>query len=330
MRIVALEEHFHAPELIETVGRDRALRRGWPGGDAHPKAAMREALAEVGADRLADMDAAGVSVQVLSAAGPGADLLPPESGPDLARAYNDRLKRSVDGRPDRFAGFAHLPMTAPGAAADELERAVTELGFRGGLINGLTDGRFLDDPMFEPLLARAEALDAPLYIHPNIPPAGVRDAYYADLPDDVRHSLATAGFGWHAETAIHVLRLVLSGALDRHRRLKLIIGHMGEMLPMMLDRFDHVFGDAVASRSDRGVSQTILQQVWITTSGFFSLAPFTAAMMTFGPDRILFSVDYPFSPNKAGTDFLKRLPVSPDDLQKIAHGNADRLLKLPV
>jgi len=328
MRIVALEEHFQVPDLIDRIGKDRALARGWPNGNAHPNASMRDALADTGERRLADMDEAGVSVQVLSAAGPGADLLPPHSGAALASEYNDRLKQIMNERPDRFVGFAHLPMTAPDSAADELERAVAELDFHGALVNGLTENRFLDDPMFEPILARAEALDIPLYLHPNIPPATVRSAYYEGFPDDVRHSLATAGFGWHAETAIHILRLVLSGTLDRHPKLKLIVGHMGEMLPMMLDRFDHVFGEAVAKRSDRGVSETILDQVWITTSGFFSLAPFTAAMMTFGPDRILFSVDYPFSPNKAGTEFLKRLPVSPADREKISHGNADKLLRL--
>lgn len=328
MRIVALEEHFQAPDLIERIGKDRIAARGWPDGDAHPKASMRDELAEVGAERLADMDAAGLTVQVLSASGPGADLLPPHAGIDMAQSYNDRLKQIVLGRPDRFAGFAHLPMTAPQAAADELDRAVNDLGFCGALINGLTENRFVDDLFFDPVLARAEALGVPIYLHPNIPPQSVRDAYYGGLPDDVTHSLSTAGFGWHAETAIHIIRLVLSGALDRHPGLKLIVGHMGEMLPMMLDRLDHVFGEAHAKRSERSVSTTILDQVFITTSGFFSLPPFTAAMMTFGPDRILFSVDYPFSPNKSGTDFLRTLPISPEDLEKIAYRNADELLGL--
>jgi predicted TIM-barrel fold metal-dependent hydrolase len=328
MRIVTLEEHFQVPDLIARIGKDRAASRGWPSSDGNPDATRQDELADVGERRLADMDAAGVTMQVLSASGPGADLLPADAGPDLARAYNDRLGQIVTGRPDRFAGFAHLPMTAPEAAADELERAVLDLGFSGALVNGLTQGCFLDNPMFDPILARAAALDVPLYLHPNVPPAGVRDAYYSDLADPMPFLLSTAGFGWHAETAIHVLRLVLSGTLDRHPGLKLIIGHMGETLPMMLARADHVFGKAVEQRLDRAISQTILDQVWITTSGFFSLAPFTAAMMTFGADRILFSVDYPFSPNKAGTDFLRRLPVSPADLEKIAHGNADGLLKL--
>lgn len=328
MRIVALEEHFQVPDLIEIIGRDRIVARGWPDDNRNPQASRRDELADVGAGRLGLMDAAGISQQVLSVSGGGADLLPPNAGPALARDYNDRLKAVVNDRPDRFAGFAHLPMTAPDAAADELERCVTELGFCGALINGLTEDRFLDDPMFDPILARAAALDAPIYLHPNVPPKSVREAYYSGLPAGVGELLAIAGFGWHAETAIHVLRLAASGVLERHRGLKLIVGHMGETLPFMLARAENVMGHALKGRVGRSLSATVLDQVWITTSGFFTLPPFMAALMTFGADRILFSVDYPFSPNNVAVDFLKRLPVSPDDLEKIAHGNADRLLKL--
>jgi hypothetical protein len=205
--------------------------------------------------------------------------MPPDQGLDLARAYNDRLKQLSD----RFAGFAHLPMTAPEAAADELQRAVENLGFCGALINGTTGGRFLDDPSFEPILARAAQLDVPLYLHPNLPPQVIRKAYYDGLPDVVSAILATGGWGWHAETAVHILRLVLSGALDRHPNLKLIIGHMGEGLPAMLARFN-VFNAAMSAYLKRTVSETILDQVWITTSGFFTLPPFMAALLTFGAE----------------------------------------------
>ena len=141
-------------------------------------------------------------------------------------------------------------------------------------------------------------------------------------------TLARAGWGWHQEVAIHTLRLVLSGALDRHRKLKIIIGHMGEGLPAMMTRCDQVFGRIAGNPLQRSVSATILDQVWITTSGFFAIAPFMAALLTFGTDRILFSVDYPYSKHKDGRAFLDALPVPRDDLAKIAHGNADKLLKL--
>ena len=331
MRIVTLEEHFTIPGLAAKIDPDAVARRGWlkPGS---PQAASmpHELLADMGPNRLADMDESGVTLQVLSLAGPGADLADAQQGPALAREFNDRLHDAIRAHPDRYAAFAHLPTTAPDAAADELERTVRDLGFKGALINGITDGRFLDDAAFEPILARAEKLDVPIYIHPGLPPMEVRRAYYDGLPLATGDMLARAGWGWHSELAVHVLRLVLSGTLDRHPRLKLIIGHMGEGLPAMVDRCDQVFGQATPNYLSRRVSQTILDQVWITTSGFFSLVPFTAAMMTFGADRILFSIDYPFASNREGVEFLDRLPVSDADRQKIAHGNADALLKLTV
>ena len=328
MRIVALEEHVTFPDLVRRIDPSAVRARGWPApGEQPPEMSPLKALREVGPERLADMDAAGISLQVLSASGPGADLLGAEQGLDLARTFNDRLKSIIDDHPDRFAAFANLPMTSA-AAADELERAVCELGFRGALINGSTGDTFLDAPAFEPLLACAERLGCPIYLHPNLPPPAVRSAYYSGLPGEGGYLLSTAGFGWHVETAMHVLRLVLSGALDRHPRLKLIVGHMGETLPVMLDRADEIFERFANQRFGRGVRQTILDQVWITTSGFFSAAPFIAAMATFGADRILFSVDYPFSANAAAIDFLKRLPVSPPDRLKIASTNAERLLGL--
>ena len=168
----------------------------------------------------------------------------------------------------------------------------------------------------------------PIYLHPGVPPQAVRQTYYDGLPDALSFQLSIAGWGWHAETAVHVLRLVLSGTLDRHPRLQLIIGHMGEGLPAMLARCDQVFFATATDVLQRTVSQTILDQVHVTTSGFFTVPPFLTLLQTFGADRILFSVDYPFSPNDKATDFLHRLPVSPADLAKIAHGNADRLLKL--
>lgn len=329
MRTVTLEEHFTVPDLVRHIDPAAIIHRGFPPPNT-PWGPLRqvERLADLGPARLQDMDAAGITVQVLSVSGPGADVAPPKDAPALAREFNDALARTVAAHPDRYAGFAHLPMTAPEAAADELERAIKELGFCGLLVNGLTEDRFLDDPRFAPILARTEALGVPLYLHPGIPPEAVRKAYYDGLPDPLSFMLSIAGWGWHAEVAVHVLRLVLSGTLDRYPRLQLIIGHMGEGLPAMLDRCDQVFGRAPAGVLKRSPSQAIRDQVHVTTSGFFSLPPFEALLHTFGADRIMFSVDYPFSENATGRAFLDRLPVSPADREKIAHGNADRLLKL--
>lgn len=330
MRIVALEEHFMLPELVGRIDRGAILQRGFPPPEVPwGQASKQNELKEMGPVRLADMDASGITVQVLSVSGPGADLVAGDAGIALARDYNDALAKSVAGHPDRYRGFAHLPMMTPEAAAEELERAVRELGFHGALINGATDGRFLDDPAFEPILARAEALDVPLYLHPGIPPASVRAAYYDGLPGHLSFILSIAGWGWHIETAVHVLRLILSGALDRHPRLQIIIGHMGEALPFMLDRCEQTLGVETPKFLRRSVRETLLDQVWITTSGFFTLPPFMATLLTFGADRILFSVDYPYASNAVARAFLDGLPVSTADREKIAHGNADRLLKLP-
>jgi len=238
------------------------------------------------------------------------------------------MAQLISAEPGRFAAFAHLPMRSPSAAADELERAVVECGLKGALISGTIDGKFLDAAEFAPVLARAERLDVPLYIHPGVPPEGVRAAYYDGFPDEASFLLAIAGWGWHAETAVHILRLALSGALDRHPRLKLLIGHMGEGLPTMMERVERVFGGYSNTHLERNAARAIIEQVWVSTSGFSSLPAFLAAFMTFGADRLLFSVDYPFGNNVAAVAFLKNLPVSPEDREKIAHKNADALLRL--
>ena len=331
MRIVALEEHFTVPRIVADISRDAIARRGFPTDPSFvwAQSTRRNELAELGEARLADMNASGITTQVLSVAGPGADLVPGQAGIDVARAYNDALAEACARHPSQFRGFAHLPLLEPEAAAAELRRTVSELGFHGVLVNGPTDGRFLDDPRFEPVLAEAEQLDVPIYLHPGIPGEAVRAAYYDNLPGNFSFTLALSAWGWHYDTAIHVLRLVLSGALDRHPKLKLIIGHMGEALPFMLDRIDETTSAQAKTLLQRSVRQSIVEQVWVTTSGFFTMVPFVAALMSFGVDRIMFSVDYPFASNARARAFLDALPVSPADRAKIAHGNADRLLRLP-
>jgi hypothetical protein len=330
MRVVALEEHYNIPALVARIPPDAIRRRGFPPPDQSPQnlAQPQTKLKELGAPRIADMDSGGITVQVLSLSGPGADLLPPGEAIPWAREANDHLAGAVAANRVRYAGFAHLPLTAPEAAADELERCVRTHGFVGALVNGTTQDKFLDAPEFDPVLARAEQLGVPIYIHPNIPPESVRRAYYSDLPSPMDFMLAIAGWGWHAETAVHVLRLILSGALDRHPRLKILIGHMGEGLPMTLARTSKVFEHEAAKHLSRPVGQTLQEQVYVTTSGQFTLPPLMALIATFGIDHVLFSVDYPFSTNETGRRFLDSLPLAPSDVEKIAHGNADRMLKL--
>ncbi|MFL5065693.1 MAG: amidohydrolase family protein [Xanthobacteraceae bacterium] len=328
MRVVALEEHFTVPALVRRIDPGAISRRGYrprkaPANGPNPL----ELLPDIGEQRIRSMDDAGITVQVLSNTGPGPDLVPGADGVALAREMNDHLAAAVARHPDRFAGFAVLPMQSPDACPDELRRAVKDLRFVGALINGITESRFLDHPSYDALLAAAVELDVPIYIHPHLAPEPVRQAYYAGLDPGASRVLEAAGWGWHSETAIHVLRMVLAGALDRHPRLRLIIGHMGEMLPVMLARIDEV----TAVDTDylkRPVSQAILDQVWLTTSGVFNQPPFLAALQTFGIDHIMFSVDYPYAPNSRGRDFLQGVSLAPSDMIKLTHGNADTLLKL--
>jgi hypothetical protein len=288
-------------------------------------------MTDLDGGRLVDMDRHGISVQVLSKAGvhitPSADQFDGNEAIVFARKFNNGFARKIAERPDRFAAFAHLAASIPEAAADELERTVTEFGFKGTLISGTIRGAFLDDPKFAPLLARAEKLDVPIYLHPGMPPAEVRKAYYEGFPRNISFGLATFAWGWHYEVALHVMRLALSGAMDKYPRLNFIVGHMGEGLPTMLARCEHQFGSELSYLS-RPLSKIITDQVYVTSAGFFTNPPFLAALQTFGIDRLMFSVDYPYASNADGRAFLDNVPLSPDDLAKFAHGNADRLLKL--
>src|SRR5579885_399518 len=328
MRVVALEEHFSVPAVVKRIDPAAIKARGYQPRRAPTQGPNpMELLPEIGERRFQSMDEAGISVHVLSYNGPGPDLLPGGEGIAMAREINDYLAAAVARRPDRLAGFAVLPTQSPDACGAELERTVKQLKFVGAMVHGTTDGRFLDHASYDGLLAAAEQLDVPIYIHPHLAPAPVRQAYYAGLEQGAGRALEAAGWGWHSETAIHVLRMVLAGTFDKHPKLKIIIGHMGEMLPMMLARIDETFALEIGHLK-RTISQTILEQVWITTSGLFTEPPFLVALQTFGIDRILFSVDYPYAPNIKGREFLDRVSLSPADLAKLAHGNADALLKL--
>ncbi len=329
MRIVTLEEHISLPQFDNRISKEARMKRGWPDpdGDASLMKRVQQQLEEVDKERIKDMDESGITQQVLSVTAPGGDLLEGEEAISYAHDYNNEIANIVAKYPQRFAGFAVLPVTVPSAAAEELERAVKTLGFCGTMINGTTNEKFLDDEQFAPILSTAEALDVPVYIHPNLPIKAVNDVYYNNLPGTSGFMLSIAGWGWHSETAIHVLRLILTGTFDKYPRLKIIIGHMGEMLPMMMERINKIYKDAGFKRT---IAEVLKSNVWITTSGLFTQPPLQLALDTFGVERVLFSVDYPYSPNKIGRQFLDEMKLSPEDKEKIAHGNADALLKLKI
>lgn len=315
MKVIALEEHIFPREVLDSAGLDLGLGRG----------PMVEALHEMGAGRIAVMDAAGVDVQVLSTVGHVVQGLEPERATAISRELNDRLALVVADHPERFKGFATLPMTDPAAAVVELRRTVEELGFVGAMIHGQTGGEFLDEDPSQPILELAQRLGVPIYLHPAPPPATVREAYYSRLNPAVGAMLATGGWGWHSECAMHVLRMVAGGVFDRLPDLQLIVGHMGEGIPFHLDRIEEKLTPFVKGH-DLTVAETLRRNLHVTTAGYNTVTPLMCALMALGADRILFSVDHPFSDSERATAFLRDAPLSPHDRAKLAHTNAETLL----
>ncbi len=321
MRTITLEEHFATPAFME--GSGRRLKGLSLGGNSR----IADQLVDIGEGRIREMDAAGIDVQVLSLTSPGAEMLEASEAGPFAREVNDHLGQAVKRHPYRLAGLATLPTADPKSAVSELERTVKEYGFKGAVINGHVRGRYLDDPFFWPILECAEALQVPLYLHPAMPPQPVIQASYTgNFSAEVTAGLAGAAWGWHIETAIHILRVILSGVFDRYPSLQFIIGHMGEALPFMLPRLEHSL-PMQTTKLKRLVSEYLRQNVYYTFSGFNYTQNFLDLVLQVGVERILFSADYPFSSMKAARDFLVQLPISPADLERIAHGNAERLLR---
>ncbi len=315
MRVITLEEHFSTESVVRTTRNTRFVEQ-------QPK------LLDLTAGRIADMDEAGIDLQVLSLVSTGIDALDAATATPLVRDVNDELASAVRAHPTRFAGFASLALKDPHAAAAELDRCVTRLGFPGALVDGTTGGVFLDDPSFLPVFEAAAHLNVPIYLHPAPPPEPVRQAYFSGLPGDLGLLLSIAGWGWHAETGLHTLRLIVSGVFDRFPALQLIIGHMGEGLPYALARSSGVLSAAAHLRQP--VAAYFQSNIHLTTSGYFTHPPLRCAMDVVGLDRLLFSVDYPFSSNMRGRTFLDSLGglLSPEDMAKLTHRNAESLLRL--
>ncbi len=314
-QVIAIEEHY----------LDGEVAAHFKGRDVLRLPPIQERLNDLGELRLREMDEAGVDMQVLSLGAPGTQKLEPGIAAQITRQTNDRLHQTINSNPDRFAAFAALPTPDPEAAPDELERAVKDLGFKGAMVHGLTNGVFLDDKRFWPIFERAQVLDVPIYIHPAFPHDDVVNAYYKEYVESFP-LFPTAGWGFTVEMGTQAIRLVLSGVFDAYPDVKILLGHMGEGLPFLLWRIDHTLSregnDPVSFR------EKFCKNFWITTSGNFSDTALLCAIQELGADRILFSIDWPFVPNPPGVNWLTNVSISEEDKAKIFNGNARRLLKI--
>ena len=317
-QVIALEEHYLDPEVA------RHWKEGGPESRPGP---LRERLEDVGALRVREMDEAGIDIQVLSHSAPATQRIDAETAVPVARKANDRLHGLVRASSGRLEAFASLPTANPQAAADELERAVTKLGFKGAMVHGLTNGIWFDDKQFWPIFERARALDVPLYIHPAVPHKAVVEAYYRDYLKDFP-ALLTAAWGFTVETATQGIRLVLSGVFDKYPGVKIVLGHLGESLPFSLWRIDMALARDKSGDRKSNFRDTFREHFWITTSGNFSTPSLICCVLEMGVDRILFSVDYPFVPNPPGVRWMDHVPLGAEDRAKILSGNAKKLLKL--
>ena len=324
MRTIALEEHFVSPDFVSGPGKEFMAR--WRSGGPRGMQ-IHDRLLEVGDKRIAEMDAAGLDVQVLSLNSPGVEQAEAADQIAVARESNDFLAGAIKRHPTRLVGLAALPIAAPDRAAEELERAIHKLGFKGTLINGHTRGRYLDDKFFWPILERADALNVPVYLHPTIPTKAVVDALYGGFSPAVTATLSGGAWGWHIETAVHLIRMILGGVFDKFPKLQVVIGHLGEGIPFMLPRMNRNLPPEMTKLA-RPLGAYFRENVHYTFGGFNFPATFANLVQEVGIDRIMFSVDYPYGSMEEALAFLKQLPVSPADRERIAHGNAETLYRL--
>ena len=319
MPFISLEDHF-ASEAIrssQNVGRF--------GFDLFP-IEVQENMYSLSDRRIRDMDKGNVSLQVVSS-------IPASEPLDICRKTNDQLAAAVKASGGRLAGFAMLPMGDPQAAADELERCVKELGFLGALIPNHAGGQYYDSDPYRHFWKRAQDLDIPIYLHPTPPASKARVNYEGNYPPQVTTILSQQGWGWHSDVALHVIKLYASGLFnpDVCPHLKLVIGHMGEMLPFMIQRINTRLNSNWKPQ-ERTLLTVWAENIWITISGMWDLAPFACLIRATSMDRILYSVDWPFESNEAGMKFMEEVEksglVDDREFEMIAYRNAETLLKI--
>lgn len=324
MKLYGLEEHFVTADVIE------AWQRHDP-GLAEPMmkwavaSDLTPALLDVDGGRIAAMDDAGIDTAVLSLTTPGLQNLDAAEAVALQAPTNDLIAAAVRRHPGRFQGFAALATSAPAAAADELRRAVTELGLNGTLVNAGSRGRALDAPEFWDIHEAAEDLRAPVYLHPGVPVPAVTEAYYRGFGEPVNSMLATGAFGWHYDAGLTILRMIVAGVFDRFPGLQVILGHWGEVVLFYLDRIA-AMDKLVTLR--RPIAEYFRSNIFITPGGISSHKYLRWSLETVGAERIMYASDYPFNTERAGSArrFLDTAPIDEADRERIAHRNWEDLV----
>ena len=324
LRTITLEEHFVSPGFIAGPGREFIERLRNTGARG---AKIFEQLQDVGDGRIAEMDAAGIDMQVLSLNSPGIEQADVAEQVAIAREFERFPRGRSEEKSKALCSLCLLPIAAPEQAADELDRRVRQQGFKGTLINGHTRGRYLDDKFFWPVLERAEALNVPIYLHPTVPPKPVVDVLYGGFSPTVSAVFAAAGWGWHIETAVHLIRMILGGVFDRYPKLQVVIGHLGEGVPFMLPRLNKNLPKEMTKLA-RPLAAYLQENVHYTFAGFNFPATFLDLLLEVGVERIMFSADHPYGSMAEARAFLDHIPVSAADRESIAHGNAERLFNL--
>jgi 2,3-dihydroxybenzoate decarboxylase len=336
---IATEEAFATKDLMRAY-RDLLARKGsddigfnslmgyYLSNPSERTRAVAAPHEDLGQPRIDDMDATGVAMQILSITSPGVQIFDAAEGTALARAANDELAAAVAAHPTRYAGLAAIAPQDPQAAAKELERSVTQLGLKGAIVNSHTRGEYLDDPKFYDILAAAEALDVPVYIHPNTPPNAMIKPF-------MERGLDGAVFGFAVETGLHALRLVVAGVFDRFPRLKIVLGHLGEGLPYWLFRIDFMHGASVRAnryasqpKLERKASEYLRDNFYYTTSGMAWTPPIRYVQDVMGMDRVMYAMDYPYQFIPEEVNVTDSLPIGYEDLKAFYQTNAERVFKL--
>jgi hypothetical protein len=322
MTLVAIEEHWIGPDITLAL---KELSRPDESLAFNELGDHRQRLEDLGEGRIAAMDAQGIDISILALTPPGTQPLSPAQARRLSSAANDTATAAVSNYPTRLRALSTLPMSSPEHVVDELVRA-KDMGHVGTMVYGRCGDRFLDDHVYDDFFAAAAALSQPVFIHPQIPSDAVRDASYRGFGDVTDLALATFGWGWHLDTALAALRLILRGTFDRHPELQVVLGHWGEMLLFWLDRVDSL---ARVAGLQRSVSEYIQTNFYITSSGMLNPALLHHALSVTSIDRLIFSTDYPFQhPTSDEIESFLGHIASSEDREKFSSVNASALYGL--